>query len=152
MVNRAIVIIVIQQKRIDFAHDFLDGGKFMQMIVSLGKNEIFQNIKDTFGYIQLANQNGIQIVAKRGEPFGGFGFRNVVYFFDDLVTDFVENVFRKLGFRIGFVVVVVVGNFGFLVLRRQQRQTIIFFQVENLNIFFDFGAVFVGMRMILKII
>jgi hypothetical protein len=150
MVNRAIVIIVIQQKRIDFAHDFLDGGKFMQMIVFLGKNEIFQNIKDTFGYIQLANQNGIQIVAKRGEPFGGFGFRNVVYFFDDLVADFVENIFRKLGFGVGFVVVV--GNLGFLILRRQQRQTIIFFQVENLNIFFDFEAVFVGMRMILKII
>jgi hypothetical protein len=150
MVNRAIVIIVIQQKRIDFAHDFLDGGKFMQMIVFLGKNEIFQNIKDTFGYIQLANQNGIQIVAKRREPFGGFGFRNVVYFFDDLVADFVENIFRKLGFGVGFVVVV--GNLGFLILRRQQRQTIIFFQVENLNIFFDFEAVFVGMRMILKII
>jgi hypothetical protein len=148
MVNWAIVIIVIQQKGIDFAHDFLDGGKFMQMIVFLGKNEIFQNIKDTFGYIQLANQNGIQIVAKRGEPFGGFGFRNVVYFFDDLVADFVENVFRKLGFGVGFVV----GNLGFLILRRQQRQTIIFFQVENLNIFFDFEAVFVGMRMILKII
>ena len=101
------------------------------MIVFLGKNEIFQNIKDTFGYIQLANQNGIQIVAKRCEPFGGFGFRNIVYFFDDLVADFIENVFWELGFGIGFV-----GDLGFLVLGRQQRQTIIFFQVENLNIFF----------------